>query len=228
MSDIHLKFRHPFTCMVAGPTGSGKTVLVRRILNAFDELIYFKDQKVNQLKVLWAYGQWQSLYTEPIGDKVICNYVSGLPSEEEIKEDLPHIIVIDDLMTELGDNKKFADLFTKGSHHLGVSVIFISQNMYHQGKQMRTIGLNCHYYIVMKSLRGKAQLKHFASEVFPGKTKFLLEAYDDATSGSGYSYIKVDLTQETPDKYRVTTAITPEEVKHFNVRFAPTVYIPRQ
>ena len=68
-------------------------------------------------------------------------------------------------MTELGDNKKFADLFTKGSHHMNLSVIFISQNLFHQGKQMRTIGLNCHYIIVMKSARGKAQLSHLGRDL---------------------------------------------------------------
>jgi Ni2+-binding GTPase involved in maturation of urease and hydrogenase len=28
----HLSFKHPFTCITAGPTSSGKTVLIRRIL----------------------------------------------------------------------------------------------------------------------------------------------------------------------------------------------------
>ena len=220
----NFKFRHPFTCMLSGPSGSGKTFLVRRILKHYRLLTNIQS---NTLRVLWAYGQWQPLYTEKISDNVLVNYVSGLPSEDEIKEYKPQIIIIDDLMLDLGNNKELGNLFSKGSHHLGISVIFITQNLFHQGSQMRTIGLNCHYLIIMKSARGKAQLRHFAGDVFPGKTKYLLEAYDDATKESPYSYIKVDLTQQTPEKYRVTSKITPEEVKQLGVDFAPTVYIPR-
>ena len=39
----HLKFRHPFTCMLSGPTSSGKTILIRSILRAFKLLIEFKE-----------------------------------------------------------------------------------------------------------------------------------------------------------------------------------------
>ena len=220
----YFKFRHPFSAMFSGPTSSGKTYLVRNILKSFKLLTSIDD---NKLKVLWAYGQWQSLYSINISDNVLVNYVSGLPSEDEIKEINPHIIVIDDLMNELGDNKKFADLFTKGSHHMGISVMFITQNLFHQGRQMRTIGLNCHYLILMKSARGKAQLRHFAGDAFPGKTKFLLEAYDEATKEDPYTYIKVDFTQQTLEKYRITSCITPEEVKKFGLTYAPIVFVPK-
>jgi hypothetical protein len=54
----HLSFKHPFTCIAASPTSSGKTVLVRRILKHHKRLIYFKKESIVKLKVLWAYGQW--------------------------------------------------------------------------------------------------------------------------------------------------------------------------
>ena len=179
MDLTYFKFRHPFTCMIAGPTSSGKTVLVRRILKSYQLLTTIETQSLN---VLWAYGVWQDLYTKPIADNVNVEYISGLPSKEEIMEYNPQILIIDDLMNELGNDKKFADLFTKFSHHRDISVIFVSQNLFHQGSQMRTIGLNCHYVIIMKSARGKAQLRHLAGDIFPGKTKFLIEAHDDATN----------------------------------------------
>jgi len=211
--------------MVAGPTSSGKTVLVRRLLNAYKTLTSIDTR---DLKVLWAYGQWQDLYNQKIATNVLVDYISGLPSEDEIKQYNPQIIVIDDLMSELGNNKKFADLFTKGSHHMGINVIFITQNLFHQGKQMRTIALNCHYLIIMKNARGKSQLTYIARDVFPGKTNYLLEAYEDATKEKPYTYLKIDLTQQTPEKYRVSSAITPEEYSHLYVDFAPTIYVPKQ
>ena len=66
-------------------------------------------------------------------------YVEGLRSEEEILEYKPHIVIIDDLMSELGSDKNLTNLFTKGSHHNDISIIFISQNIFHQRSQMRTI-----------------------------------------------------------------------------------------
>ena len=226
MSNLFLKFKHPFTCMVSGPTSSGKTVFVRRLLNSYKTIFHFEEKKLDKLRVLWAYGQMQNLYSLKISNSVDIKYISGLPNEEELKTYRPNILVIDDLMSDIGDNKNLADLFTRGSHHLGISVILISQNLLHQGKQMRTIGLNCHYYIIMKSVRGKAQLRHFCSDVFPGKTNFLMEAYEDATKHNPYSYIKVDLTQHTDDKYRVSTRITPEEIGE-SKKSSPIFYVPR-
>lgn len=221
MSENFLYFTHPFTCMVSGPTSSGKTYLVRNIIKNYKTLIKFQE-KINIINVQWAYGQEQNLYKEPIGDNVNIQYIQGLPTEDEIGTFSPKLLIIDDLMSDLGDNKDLANLFSRGSHHLGVSVIFITQNLFHQGKQMRTIGLNCHYFIIMKSVRGKAQLSHFCRDVFPGKSKYLLEAYDDATSNDPYSYIKVDLTQQTLEKFRVSTKIIPEKAI-----FRPVFYIPR-
>ena len=97
-----IQFRHPFTCMVSGPTGSGKTLLVRRILKSYKLLINIK---TNTLRVLWAYGQWQPLYNQTISG-VIVRYVSGIPSIKEIREFKPHVLIIDDLMKEVGNDEK--------------------------------------------------------------------------------------------------------------------------
>lgn len=218
-------FRHPFTCLVVGPTSSGKTVLVRRFLKNYNTLVNFS-YPVPQLKVMWAFGQYQPLYSSSISDNVLCNYIPGLPTEQEIKESLPHIIVIDDLMTELGGNRKLTSLFTKLSHHLNISVIFITQNLYHQGKEMRNISLNSHYYFIMNCPRDKAQKSHFARSAFPETSKSFLESYADAIS-TEYGYIKLDFTQKTPDKYRVQSRITPEEVQHLGLDFSPIVYVPK-
>jgi hypothetical protein len=130
-------------------------------------------------------------------------------------------------MVELGNNDKLAKLFIKGSHHHNISVIFISQNIFHQGTKMRTISLNCHYTTVMKNPRDKLQIQCLGKQIFPGKLKYFLEAYNDATKQS-YGYLLVDLTQDTPDNLRVRTRITPDETpKSINTNIAPIIYIPK-
>jgi hypothetical protein len=212
--------------MAAGPTSSGKTVLIRLILKHHKSIIYFKAMSIEKLKVLWAYGQWQNQYDEEIPN-VEMRYVEGLPSEEEILSDKPHIIIIDDLMSELGSDKKLTNLFTKGSHHNDISVIFISQNIFHQGSQMRTISLNCHYMLLMKNPRDKAQIMALAAQIYPNNNKFLIEAFNDATK-SQFGYIKVDMKQDTPDNLRVQTRITPEEVTpDCKYSLSPIAYTPK-
>lgn len=213
---IHLKFKTPFTMIVAGPSGSGKTVLVRRILENHTILIPLK---ITNLKVMWAYGQWQPTYSENIAN-VITSYCDGLPSEDEIKSFNPNVIVIDDLMNELADDIKMGNLFTKGSHHLNINVIFISQNIFQKGKQMRNINLSCHYMIIMKNPRDRSQIDILGRQM--KITQALSEAYNDATK-EPFGYLLIDLKQDTPDNLMLRSRITPQE----NIKgiFSPIVYV---
>jgi hypothetical protein len=218
MDSIHLRFKHPFTMLVAGPTGCGKTVLVSRILKNFRSLTTIK---ASTLKVTWCYGQWQPGYAHQIPN-TRTKYVEGLVTEEEVTADRPHLIVVDDLMTELGSSKAMANLFTKGSHHLGVSVVFIVQNVFHQAKEMRNISLNCHYIVLMKNPRDKSQIVALARQFYPEKSMFIRDAYRDATL-EPFGYLVCDFTPDCPENMRVRTRITPEE----SINGAPFVYIPK-
>jgi hypothetical protein len=62
-----------------------------------------------------------------------------------------NLIVLDDLMAQSGKDKRISDLFTKGSHHRNLSIVYIVQNIFHQGKEMRNISLNAHYIVLFKS-----------------------------------------------------------------------------
>lgn len=217
-----VRFRCPFTCMISGPTGSGKTVLLRRILKHHKILL---NVNVSSLKVIWCYGIWQNLYNESIDSTVTCEYINGICSQNDINQYQPHIIVIDDLMSQLSDDVKLVDLFTKGSHHLNFSVFFVTQNLFHKGKSIRDISLNCHYIILLKNPRDQNQIVHFARQAFPQSLKFFTEAYQDATNKE-YGYLRVDFTQQTNDKYRLISRMTPEESESKN-HILPVVYIPK-
>ena len=46
---------------------------------------------------------------------------------------------------------------------------------------MRTISLNAHYLILFKNPRDASQINHLAKQMYPTKSKFMVEAYRDAT-----------------------------------------------
>ena len=216
----HVQFKHPFTAIVAGPTGSGKTVLVRNLLSEHETCMNLKKSTCN---VLWGYGQWQTLYKKSIPNTKV-KYIDGLPTLEDIEENKPSIIVIDDLMTELSGDKKLTSLFTKGSHHMNISIIFIVQNMFHQGKEMRTISLNTNYYVLLKNPRDRLQVEYLAKQMFPGTKGYIREAYNDATS-KPYGYLIIDCKSDTPDSLRVRTRILKSE--HVKELFRPIIYTPK-
>ena len=53
------QFVHPFTCMVAGMTGSGKTVWVKSLLQQAQRAINLPPERI-----VWCYSQWQPAYLE--------------------------------------------------------------------------------------------------------------------------------------------------------------------
>ena len=131
-------------------------------------------------------------------------------ADEQIDASKKHLIILDDLMDESKDNSQVSKLFTKGSHHRNISVIFISQNLFIQGKYTRTISLNSHYMIIFKNPRDKTQFSHIARQMFPGNSKFLNESFMDATSVP-HGYLFLDFKQDTPEKLRVRTNILSNE-----------------
>ena len=209
-----IQFKHPFTCVVAGPSGSGKSMLVRNILKNFQTLT---DITKDNIRVKWCYKKFQPIFKFKLSDNVKIDYYQGLDYTSGYD-----FMVVDDLMTEIGDNKNFAELFTIDSRKDHFSLFFITHNLFYQGKYMRTISLNSKYIILMKNPRGKAQLNVLCRDIFPGKNRYLVDSYIDATN-KPFGYIRIDCTADTPDIYRVTSELIPESNKN---NFNPVFYIP--
>lgn len=203
------QFHTPFTCVVAGPTQSGKTSWVVKLLE--EKQFLFSESPQN---VVWCYGVWQSSYDEM--GHLVNKWVEGLPKMEDFDPAVNNLVIIDDLMAET--DQRITHLFTKGSHHHNVSIIYLVQNLFHKGKEHRTISLNAHYLVIFKNPRDANQISHLAKQMYPGKIKFLQDAFRDATS-TPYGYLLLDLKQTTPDDLRVRTHIF--QAEYINV------YLPK-
>ena len=113
-------------------------------------------------------------------------------------------------MSQCSDDQRVADLFTRGSHHLGISVLYLTQNLFPHGKLSRTISLNSHYMLIFRNPRDSLGISTLAKQMFPKHTDYLLEAFRDATS-KPYGYLMIDCHQLTPENMRLRTSILPEE-----------------
>ena len=193
------RWQHPFTCIVAGPTQSGKTEFVKRFNENLKDMV-----TPLPTRIVWSYGEWQSAY-QPLLDKV--DFVQGLPNLPLYSKE-PLLVVIDDQMH--GVDRRITSLFTKGSHHRNLSIVYIVQNLFNQQKEHRTINLNSHYLVIFKNPRDGSQIVHLAKQMYPGKTHYLRQAFALATQ-QPHGYLLIDLKQATPEGMRLRSHIFPGE-----------------
>ncbi len=121
MSTQILKFRHPSTIMIAGPTQAGKTWFVKRIL--IHKMI---DPEPN--RIIWVYKEsgdkkeFEQLQKEFPQVEFQSQIPAGLLDKIDSEEN--NLVILYDVMSESGESKLVAEMFTQGCHHRNMSVIF--------------------------------------------------------------------------------------------------------
>ena len=200
-----MKLIHPSNIIVSGPTGSGKTQLVSRLLIT---------QNIDPFPshIVYLYSEWQEEYEKLLEALPQITFQRGFPDKiiDIFNARDSNLLILDDQMSKAGDTKELGDLFTKGSHHRNLTVIYIVQNFFDKSKSMRTASINSQYFFLFKSPRDKTMVQHLGAQMYPKNSKFLVEAFEDATK-IPYGYLLLDLRQDTPEDMRVRTTIFPEE-----------------
>jgi len=206
-----ITFKHPFTCIVSGPTGSGKSTFCIELLKNLDALCTEKNFSGG---IVWCYSERTAVPTKQLArlrnKKII--YHEGMPDDDFFKANTRSetcLVILDDLL-QTAYSEGVSVLFTRGSHHRNISVILITQNLFHQARHARDISLNAKYIILLKNVRNKAQFTHLARQVLPEDSRGLFEAYLDATRRP-HGYLLLDLAQDTDDCLRFRTNIFPSE-----------------
>ena len=120
-------------------------------------------------------------------------------------------------MEEVAHSKSVSTLFTKVSHHRKCGVWFVTQNLFSPSKETRTRFINAHYLIIFKNPRDNLAISTLARQM---SLPSLVSIFKDITMTAPYTYILLDFRQETPDKIRIHTNITPST-------YPPVVYIPK-
>ena len=189
--------RHPANVIVSGPSQSGKSWWIKKLIT-LPNLIHPKPTRI-----LYYYSQWQDLFKTMPG----VDFIKGLPTSLP-QDGRPVLIILDDLMEACAGNKDITNLFVRGTHHLNLTVVLLCQNLFE--KNLRTISLNTHYFVIMKSPRARSQIATLASQMYPKRSRFVLDAYDDVSKAGGYSYLFLDLKADTPEQLRVRSNVLGE------------------
>lgn len=192
--------KHPFTMVVSGPTGSGKTMWVKRLIEQRDTVSF-----PPPLKISYFYGEYQSAFDEIQN----VEFVNGLDGIENYGSGEPSWIIIDDLMLESSNSSLISNLFTRASHHRNLSVILLTQNFFCKGKESRNISLNAQYVVLFKNPRDKSLATNIARQMYPNQIKKFQNAFDLATA-EPFSYLFIDLKPNTPDEIRLMSHVLGE------------------
>lgn len=195
------RLKTPFRLLISGPTQSGKSFFCKKLIENSDRIF---DTKF--FKIIWILG---SENAKPKDLHVPVEYIIGLPSNFKNASGQPCLIILDDLMFEAQQNTNVANLFTKGSHHENLSIIFITQNLFQKGKYTRDISLNCNYFCLLKNPRDLSQFKHFARQILPDSSAELYNVYKRLTE-KPFGYLFIDLNQTTNSLLRFLTDIFTE------------------
>ena len=186
-----------------GPSSSGKTQFVFRLIRHADRLVDPPPEKI-----VYCYDEFQPSFLE--FSQV--EFHEGLPDVGSFDGRSRVLLIIDDLMNEADQN--VCNLFTKLSHHRNVSVVFVTQNLFHRNRHVRTMNLNTHYVVLFKNPRDAGQVAIMARQMYPRKSNFVVEAFRDATR-EPYGYLMIDLKPETDDRYRFRTNIFPDDERQY-------------
>lgn len=205
---MYAQFIHPFTIMVCGPSSCGKTTFVLKLLDSLPNVCNIS----KFCHVVWCHGGG----TIPKCPQ-ITRVHEGVPEVEDM-DGQPQLYIIDDLMHEAGHSGKVLDLFTKYSHHKNISVILISQNIFHRGPFIRDISLNAKYLVMFKNPRDRSQSGYVFREMYPQNSRVVQTIYNEATAPP-HGYLFIDLCQNTNESLRLKTDI-------FNPQYI-TIYTDR-
>ena len=126
-----ISFSHATTILMAGPIQACKTFVFKLILEhqliqpAASRVSYVFGERAADL------GHLKPLYPS-------IEYVQGMQNfldiQPTMEPDERTIVVLDDQMAEAGKLVEISNIFTIGSHHRTINVVYIVQNVFDKGK----------------------------------------------------------------------------------------------
>ena len=166
------QFRFPSQTTIIGATQSGKTSLVRKILENVDSSF---EKPIDN--IFWFYGVDNDGIPKHL-QQITC--FEGLPDIDFLKQHRfkNNVLVMDDLMNFFARDKKslhlLNDLFCVYAHHFNCAIFNLVQSAFTLPPTTRN---NSTYLILMRNLSDASQIKNLLIQQFGEKWRGALQAY---------------------------------------------------
>jgi len=215
-SNKEIKLNLPFGCVVAGPSTSGKSTFIRKLIIHSAEMISPPPRSI-----AYFYGEYSDMVRElQHSTTPEVQVMAGLPSDDQLKLlEKPALVILDDLLYSLEQPKYLADLFSKKAHHMNMGVVFVAQDVFE--RKIRVARQNSQYLVLTRAPSSALSIRNLGIQLFPGpgQLKFFLDAYRQATAEK-YSYLFVDLHPASNPALRLRTNIFPDDPEPLSI-FTP-------
>ena len=199
------QFHTPSSLLIAGPSGCGKTVFTTKLLLENGDLFQQTPKSIH-----YCYGSWQDGFQKLKKGGV--KFYEGIPDSDQLPRWFPGggVLVLDDLMDEGGNDKRVLDLFTKHSHHRNITVIYLCQDLFPNGKFAKTISRNAHYIAAFKNPWDQLGIRNLLLQSFPTRWQEVLDTFRKVTDRP-YGYMLLDLHPASQDDQRVLSHVLKDE-----------------
>jgi hypothetical protein len=202
-----LRLHVPSTIIISGPSQSGKTTLIERLLTEDDCF----QQNFNEICWVHAPHAANNRLFEQLKDRLPIRFCEGYPDRELSDNKLfesvgPNLLVLDDVFVCPNTTyKSLFDLFNIISHHQNITVILTVQNLAgatpSQKSCLSTLLRSCSYLILFCSRRMTPVFRYISSNFFPGEQYRVLNPFQESlrTLESLHSYFVFDFVSKDED-----------------------------
>ena len=188
--------------ILAGGRRTGNTLFTKQLLL---QTYWFINTPIEH--IIWFHATAQPEVFLELQRAINIEFVEGLPKVNMdnflVDKSSSKLLIFDDMMEEASERVDIKHLFTRGRHQ-DTSVVFLTQNLYHQSKHSRDMSLNTDYIVVFKNPRDSMIITTLGKQM--GNAKFLADVYEQATM-EPFSYLFVDLRSDTREELRYRSKV---------------------
>ena len=219
-----IRFNHPCNVLLIGPSQSGKSTFLEKLLkwrlelfrNAPRKVLYVCPTRSPQIETMMKQG-------------LIHRVIKTLPRsyEEFEKVILPYknegaLVCIDDGLSQL--ESYLPKVFEQFTSKNNTTVIFVSQTAFLDSSNFRRLSENTHYAICLRNKRNPSKIRTLAMQADPCNYKIIISAYQEATkpkslvkseenSGFAYGYFIFNFSLTSPEVLNYISNIFPNEIE---------------